>query len=279
MAAVLALVLAAALAHAGWNTILKGRSERGAIVAVATLVATGVLLPAAWFSWRPPSPEVLALVAASSAAEFAYFRALNAAYNRGDLGAVYPLARGSAPVYVAGLAALVLQERLSLLGYAGILLVAIGAVLVNLPDRSVGWAWPAIGLALVTGGLIATYTLIDKVGATLYPPPIYLMLIFALTGSALTAQEVARAGGAKLRALVRREWAAILLVGLLVPVTYLLVLFAFRLAPVSLVAPLREISIVFATLLGRLCLAEPLTAPRLGGSLTICGGVMALSLS
>ena len=94
MAAVLALVLAAALAHAGWNTILKGRSERGAIVAVATLVATGVLLPAAWFSWRPPSPEVLALVAASSAAEFAYFRALNAAYNRGDLGAVYQLARG-----------------------------------------------------------------------------------------------------------------------------------------------------------------------------------------
>jgi uncharacterized membrane protein len=120
---------------------------------------------------------------------------------------------------------------------------------------------------------------IDKVGATLYPPPIYLMLIFALTGAALTGQEVARVGGTRLRTIVRREWNAVALVGFLIPLTYLLVLFAFRLAPVSLVAPLREISIVFATLLGRLFLAEKLTPARLGGSLIICAGVVALSLS
>ena len=279
MVVVLALVLTAALTHVGWNTVLKGRTERGAIIAVATLLAAGLLAPVAWLSWRPPTPEVLVLVVASSAAEFAYFRALNAAYSRGDLGAVYPLARGSAPVYVAVVAALVLGERLSLLGYAGIALVAAGAVLVNLPGRAIGWAWPAIGLALTTGGLIATYTVIDKVGATLYPPPIYLMLIFALTSAALTAQEVARVGGTRLRAIVRREWRAVALVGFLMPLTYLLVLFAFRLAPVSLVAPLREISIVFPTLLGHLFLTEKLTPARLGGSLIICAGVVALSLS
>ncbi|HEX2172668.1 MAG TPA: DMT family transporter [Dehalococcoidia bacterium] len=279
MPLVLLLVLGSALAHAGWNTVLKGRSDRLVLVAVGTLLAAVLMTPPAALTFRPPDWPVPAVVAASAATEFAYFQLLSAAYGRGDLGLIYPIARGSAPVYVAVIAGLLLGERLSPIGYAGIALVVAGAILVNLPAGGTGWAWPAVGLALATGCSIALYSVIDKVGVGLYPPIPYLALVFALTGLAMTASMAARLGAARLAAIARRDWIAIIVIAVGSIVAYLSVLFAMQLAPVSLVAPLRELSIVAATLLGWLFLKEKMTPHRLTGSLVICGGVVALSVS
>jgi len=283
----LGLVLLAALAHAIWNLLARRAEEKLAFLWWSALVSSVLFMPlGGWLllTGPPISPLGWAVVALSACLEALYFWTLAQAYRYGDLSLVYPIARGTAPILVPILAVLFLGERLSPLATAGIGLVALGTVVVH--TQRLGW--PTLGsvtavlgqrgtrYALLTGLVIATYSALDKYGVSLVRPLLYgYLLFFGLTVALLPLV-------LRQRRALASEWklhrGSIVVVGLLTPLSYVLVLLALTLAPVSYVAAAREISVVLAVLLGALVLKEGYGRQRLLGSAAIAGGLMLLVL-
>jgi drug/metabolite transporter (DMT)-like permease len=223
-------------------------------------------------------------VALSATLEALYYWTLAQAYRYGDLSLVYPIARGTAPILVPVLAAVFLGERLSGLAMAGIGLVVLGTVVIH--TRRLGWpslgtigevvGQPGTRYALLTGLVIASYSALDKYGVSLVRPVLYGYLLFlGLTVGLLPLV-------LRQRRALATEWklhrGSIVVVGLLAPASYLLVLLALTLAPVSYVAAAREISVVLAALLGALVLREGYGRQRLLGSAAIATGLILLVL-
>jgi drug/metabolite transporter (DMT)-like permease len=210
------------------------------------------------------SSEAISWIAASAALELLYFALLALAYSRFDLSAVYPLARGSAPVFVlaVGGVSLALQA-------VGIVLVACGVLLVRGLRRG---DWEATLLALAVGACIAGYTLVDKEGLKHADALTYLELVLIVPALAYAAW----IGRTRLRAAFGRR-AALAGVGMFV--AYGLVLLALRLTAAAPVAAVRETSIVIATLLGAVVLHERVGRARLLGSVVIVAGVAAIALA
>jgi drug/metabolite transporter (DMT)-like permease len=274
------LVLAAAVAHARWNLLAKRAG--GGVAFVWAYGAAGVVL------WAPLGLAALALgsghldgsavafMAASGALHAGYFVLLQRGYASGDLSLVYPLARGTGPLLAVPLAAVALGQRPGAVDLAGGLLI-IGAV-VSLTGRPRAGARTAAGFALATGALIASYTVWDAHAVN----TLDLSVVTYYWGA-----ELARAlllGPAALRdaRAIRGAWhgarGAVLGVGLLSPLAYVLVLWALKLAPVSVVAPGREVSIVIGAALGAQILGEPAGARRLTAAIAVVAGIALLAL-
>ncbi len=205
----------------------------------------------------------------SAALHIGYYGALQRAYASGDLSVVYPLARGTGPVLSVAAAIVFLGERPSALGLAGGGLI-VAAVLTLAVGSTAG-----IGAALATGAFTAAYTVWDAhaVGTLDQPPLLYAwaytaMLALALTPFAAGAREV-----------FREHRRSVLGVGALSPLAYVLVLFALTRAPVSLVAPTREASVVIGALLGARVLGEGHVVRRILAASAIAVGIAALALS
>jgi drug/metabolite transporter (DMT)-like permease len=225
---------------------------------------------------RAPSWAGVGFAAGSGALHAVYFTALQRAYREGDLGVVYPLARGTGPALSVLAAVLVLGERPGPIALLGAALV----VLAVLSLAAGGGARPsaaALGFALGTGATIAVYTLWDAhaVGALKQPEIAYFWLttVFEL---AVLAPWALRGRG-RLRATWARDRVAVAGVATLSPLAYILVLFALTIAPVSLVAPGREASIVIASLLGARVLGEGDRRRRLGAAAVILVGIACLA--
>lgn len=278
----LLLVLLAALCHSAWNLIVKSDARRLEIQSGALVVGTLLCAPVLLFHppWSLP-PLAWAAVAVSALFESAYVLALTSAYGAGDMSLVYPVARGTGTVLVAPLAVLLLGERPSLQGTIGIGLVVIGIFVSH--GALGGWAAArahrrAVGWALLTGALIAGYSLVNKVGVTLVPVPLYAFLVFL--ADAVVVRLVQRCRGGSVPALRRdAPWGRIVAVGVLMMGAYLAVLVAMSQAPVSYVVATREISVVVAALLGALVLHERHSAARVAGAVVIFGGLCAIALA
>jgi drug/metabolite transporter (DMT)-like permease len=260
-ASALGLALAAALVHALWNLLLAGARDSQAVTAAAMLFGCIVFAPALS---GEISSDVWPYVIASSALELAYFALLALAYSKYELSAVYPLARGSAPVFVliVGGVALLLQA-------VGVVLIACGVLLVRglrRADRE------ETLLALAVGGCIAGYTLVDKHGLDHADPLPYLELVLVVPALAYAGW----IGRTRLRAAV--SWRAGL-AGIGMFGAYALTLAALRLAAAAPVAAVRETSIVIATLLGALVLHEAVGRARMAGAVVIVAGVGLLALA
>jgi drug/metabolite transporter (DMT)-like permease len=203
-------------------------------------------------------------VIASSALELAYFALLAFAYSRFSLSGVYPLARGSAPVFV-----LVVGGVAALLQAVGVVLVALGVLLVRGLRRG---DWGETLLALAVGACIAGYTLVDKEGLRFADPLPYLELVLVVPAVAYAGW----VGSTRLRAAVgvRTAVAGIGMFG-----AYALTLAALRLADAAPVAAVRETSIVIATLLGFFVLHEAVGRARFAGAVVIVAGVGAIALA
>ena len=284
----LGLVLLAAISHATWNLLARRAHEKLAFLWCSTLVTSVLFLPlGGWLllTGPPIPPAGWAVVALSAGLEALYYWTLAQAYRYGDLSLVYPIARGTAPILVPILAVLLLGERLSGLAMAGIGLVVVGTVVIH--TRGLGW--PSVGAigevvgqrgtryALLTGLVIASYSSLDKYGVSLVRPLLYGYLLFL--GLTVTLLPLVL----RQRQALASEWklhrGSIVVVGVLTPVSYLLVLLALTLAPVSYVAAAREVSVVLAALLGALVLKEGYGRQRLLGSVAIAGGLMLLVLA
>lgn len=280
-----ALLLAAAVAHATWNYVAKGAQSSASFMFVFCAFAAIVWMPLAVgvFLWTRPSLglDALLFVAVSGALNALYFFLLSEGYRYGDLSLVYPLARGTGPALSVVGAILIFGERPSWLALAGSVLVVAGIIVMSWsPGRTTGAeVRRSIVFALATGACIAAYTLWDNKGVTIVTPILYssgldisrslILAPFAL---------LSRAGRAEVGVVLREQRVAVMAIGILSPGAYILVLVALTLAPVSYVAPAREISILFGAMLGLRLLKETDASRRLAGASAIVAGVFALAI-
>lgn len=260
----LALVVASAFVHASWNYLLKKSGGGTGLIAAASSLsllvwAPAVLLAVAVQGYRF-EPVHLGLMFGSGMIHTAYFLLLDRAYRSGgDLSIVYPLARATGPLITIVVAVLVLGERPGPAAIGGALLI--GASALVLAGNPFAWhrgdARHAVGFALLTGCMIATYTVWDKasVAAFLIPPLLYDWGCNAFRVAVLLPWSRHRAPGGMAKAW-REQRRAVVAVAVLSPLSYILVLTAMVFTPVSLVAPARELSILFAALMGAHLLRE-----------------------
>ncbi|MEW5990000.1 MAG: EamA family transporter [Chloroflexota bacterium] len=265
----LGLVIVAAVLHAAWNVLLKTSGDPLRTAVRLQAIGSAVLVPvavAAWLIYDRPAiePVGLALALGSGVLEAAYFVFLSAAYARGDLSLVYPIARGTAPLLAIGIGVLVLGETLGVVASIGVGCLVAGILIVARPWRALSAAGRdhrgAIGFALATGASIAAYSAVDRVGVRLVAPWLYgaALAVFAtailaavvIVGRRTGALSTPVANGRPTSAW--RDGAA----GVLSLTAYLLILFAYSLAPLAAVAPLRESGIVIAAAWGATRLGE-----------------------
>lgn len=265
----LVLVIVAAVLHAGWNVLLKTSGDPLRTAVRLQAIGTAVLVPlgvVAWFAGgRPPlEPAGVALALGSGALEAVYFVCLSAAYGRGDLSLVYPLARGSAPLLSILIGIGLLGERLGLPAAIGVAALVTGILLVARPWRALRAAGRehrgAIGFALATGASIAAYSAVDRVGVRILEPWLYgaFLAVFATVILAVTVAVGRRSGVISTPAVTERPTSLWRdgVAGVLSLTAYLLILFAYSQAPLAAVAPLRESGIVLAAAWGALRLGE-----------------------
>jgi len=276
----LLLVLVAAFAHAAWNLFAKTAEGGTTFVWLSALAGVVLYLPALVVA-LVVAPGRLGAVAlgfmvGSGLLHSLYFVLLQRGYRDGDLSLVYPLARGTGPLLSTAAAVAFFAERPSPLALAGSALI-VGAVL-SLTARPRGSAGAATAFALLTGVSIAAYTLWDKqaVGDQSVSPIIYLWGLQLVNTMVLSAWVLRRPE--RIVSTWRNSRRQVLGVGLLSPGAYILVLYALERAPVSYVAPAREVSILIATALGTTVLAEEGLGHRLVAAGGIVLGIAALAI-
>jgi drug/metabolite transporter (DMT)-like permease len=263
-----ALVLIAAVLHAVLNVLLKTSGDPLRTAVRLQAIGTAVLVPLGIVTWlavgRPSiDPAAVGLALVSGVLEAAYFIFLSAAYGRGDLSLVYPIARGTAPLAAILVGVGLLGERLALPAGLGVACLLGGILLVARPWRALRAAGAehrgAIGFALATGAAIAAYSAVDRVGVRIVAPWIYgaILAVFATTilwTSVVVGRRVGLLGPPppSRSTPAWRDGAA----GMLSLSAYLLILFAYSIAPLAAVAPLRESGIVLAAAWGAFRLGE-----------------------
>ncbi|MBO3747759.1 EamA family transporter [Streptosporangiaceae bacterium NEAU-GS5] len=278
-AAAIALVLGAAVAHAAWNLFSKQAADSDSVVFLWLVALCEVVIWSvpAIVSATPPSPIQILAMCASALLHLGYFLMLQHGYRHGDLSLVYPLARGTGPMLSSVAAVLVLGERPDLVEAAGIGLVGVGIFALGMPRRRMGRPpVAAITFGLGTGLFIAAYTILDATSVKrLGVNPLLMLMVDSLGQVVLMAPTVAVR-----RALARPLWREhrwrIVATAVLSPLSYLMVLIALRIAPVSAVAPMREVSVLLGVILGGRLLAEGHLKRRLLAAGIIVGGVVAI---
>jgi drug/metabolite transporter (DMT)-like permease len=280
----IALVLSAGLIHASWNYLLK--KSGGGIGFVWTFaalssvlyapLAAGVIVVQGFHFTH----EALAFILASAVLHTAYYLLLDRGYRHGDLSVVYPLARATGPLLTIAVAIALLGERPGVVALCGAALIVGGAFFLAASPAKLrrAGALHGIGFALLTGCMIASYTLVDKqaVSAILIPP---LVLDWgANVGRVMVMLPLALRHREQIRTAWQRQRKSVVLIALLCPLSYILVLTAMVFTPVSYVAPAREISILFAALMGTHWLQEGDVARRGAAAAAMALGVVALAL-
>lgn len=290
-ATALCLVLVSAVVHAYWNVAAKRVGHGGArfvwaYYSVSAIALLPVLLGSLLVEPGRPQWSWLLAGVVTALLHVGYAVVLQRGYALGDLSVVYPVARGTGPLLSVVAAVLLLGERPGLLGLLGAALVVAGVFVISTgrspdvdPVASRRARRAGVGYGLLTGVAIACYTLWDAYSVTTLavPPLVYLGTGAVVQSLLLTPYAMADRG--QVVQLWRAHRRQVLIVGLLSPVAYLLVLFALRIAPVSLVAPARELSIVLGGLAAWLVLAEARAVRRLVGSAVVLLGIIAIAAS
>ena len=262
--AALALVLVSAFVHASWNFLLKRSGGGTGLVTAATALSVVVYAPVmvaiAWWKGYMPAPAHLAMMFGSGMIHTAYFLLLDRAYRSGgDLSIVYPLARATGPLLTIVAAMLLLAERPGTLALAGAVMIGASALILTgnpfAGHRRDGRK--AVAFALLTGCMISSYTMWDKWSVAVYlvPPLVYDWGCNAFRVAVLLPWSRRRAPGGMARAW-REQRVTVVAIAVLSPLSYILVLTAMVFTPVSLIAPAREVSILFAALMGAHLLRE-----------------------
>ena len=269
-------VLFAAACHAGWNALIKVGldplstttliSLGAGLVALALVPLVGMPASAAW-PW----------LIASVIVHLCYFASLIESYRTGDLGQVYPIARGSAPLMTAAATTVFIGEKLSLIGWTGILSLVAGVLLLSARggrelaevDRR------AIGFALFTALTICAYSVVDGIGARLSANPnAYSVWLFIGIAVVMLPYAIYRDGPDVIPAM-RRFWRRGLGGGALQLLSYGIAIWAMTAAPIAIVATLRETSVLFGAVIAVVVLKEPLRAARIvAACLIVCGLIL-----
>jgi uncharacterized membrane protein len=295
---IVGLVAVAAVLHVAWNIGLKSAGDPLRAATIGMLAASVLIVPVGIGVWWARGAEGLplegiALGIASGVVEAVYFILLAAAYRRGDLSVVYPIARGTAPLLAVAVGVGLLGERLGLGGWIGVAALLAGFVWLQRPWRAIALARAgtsgsarrgamdsAIPFALATGVTIATYSAIDRVGSRLIEPVTYAAFLWITTSVVLVLWVAFVAGGDLFRH-GRTDARRAAFGGWLTLGAYLCILIALSVAPLSGVAPLRESATVFAAAWGSVRMGEAADrgeiSRRVGASAMIVGGALLLA--
>jgi drug/metabolite transporter (DMT)-like permease len=281
IAAGVGLALLAAALHGTWNAVVKVGGDPLLTFRRATLtsglIATIALVPEVLILGRPSiSLAAIGLCIVSSVLETAYLVLLSIAYRRGELSAVYPIARGSAPLLAVAVGLVLLGERLSGAQLAGVALLLVGILAVAVSQAGGRATLPA----LLTGVAIAAYTTVDRLGVRLTEPWFYGWLLFALMAIELPlALAVAKPLTASTTPEDVPSWRKSAFIGGFMWAGYFLVLWALSLAPLAVVAPVRETAIVAVAAWGVWRMRERRSAAlKLSGAAVTLAGVALLAV-
>jgi drug/metabolite transporter (DMT)-like permease len=279
------LLLLSAVLHAITNALMKQSQDKMAFVWWMLGVFCALGLPAL-FLIPEVEPVGWIIVLISGLLEAIYFFTLTRAYRAGDLSVVYPIARGSAPLFLLCWAVLFLGERPTRIGLLGILTVVGGLYLINLPSLN-DWGRPLYGFrsvasrwALLTGLLISWYSALDKLGVRYFSPLVYVYLLSLVCWICLSFQWLIARRRAALVAEIgaSKRIASIIAAGILGNVAYLMVLAALRITPVSYVAPVREVSVVMGAWIGTRFMGEQAGSLRIIASALIALGISLIAI-
>ena len=276
---VIALIAGAALAHASWNLAIKRAGTGGPVFLWLTFLLGSIVFAPFGVATVGSNPHWLWLAAVSGGLQVGYFLLLQQAYRRGDVSVVYPLARGTGPLLSVVFAIILFHERPGVVALIGAGVVIAGVVVIGLAGGRVGAVVnsPGVLYGLAVGVAIAIYTLWDSnavINGGMPPLGYYWAVVAAfllLTPAAVRERAV-------VSSTIRQHWVAVLAVGVLSPLAYVLILFAVQLAPVSIVAPAREVSVVLVALAGLLWFREPHPVQRLIGAAVVFVGVALLAV-
>ncbi|MBL8055968.1 MAG: EamA family transporter [Anaerolineales bacterium] len=278
-------ILGSAVVHVVAHVALRTTGNRNAFVWWILAWGGVLFLPVALWRWQPIAPAVWAIMAISAVFEAGYFLSIARAYQDGDLSIVYPLARGTAPVLLLVWSSTFLSERLTWGGVAGVVTIALGLYVINLP-RLGAWRAPLAALrrpgprwALLAGLCISLYTAVDRVGIRFLDPFLYTYLALWLTLLFITPVVVGELGWRRLgRELRASSWRSALS-GMTTLLAYAIVLYVMHSgAPAGYTGATREVSVVFGVLIGVFVLKEPGTVPRLAGAVLVALGVAGIKL-
>lgn len=269
-------VLFAAACHAGWNALIKVGLDP---LSTTTLISLGSGIVALAFApfVGTPAPAAWPWLLASVVIHLVYFASLIESYRTGDLGQVYPIARGSAPLMTAATTSVFVGEKLSALGWIGIVALVAGVLLLSARggrhlaeiDRR------AIGFALFTALTICAYSVVDGIGARLSVNPNgYSVWLFVGIAVVMVPYALYRDGRDVIPAM-QRFWLRGFAGGALQVLSYGIAIWAMTVAPIAIVATLRETSVLFGAAIAVVVLKEPLSAVRvIAACLIVCGLVL-----
>jgi drug/metabolite transporter (DMT)-like permease len=272
-------VLFAALCHAGWNALIKVGLEPLSTTTLISLGSVAVALVFLPFVGMPAWPAWPWLIA-SVIIHLVYFASLIESYRTGDLGQVYPIARGSAPLMTATATTIFVGELLSPIGWGGIVALVAGVFLLSARggrdlakiDRR------AVGFALFTAVTICTYSVVDGIGGRLAGNPnAYSLWLFIGIAAVMLPYALIRDGRDVIPAMLK-YWRRGLIGGALQVLSYGIAIWAMTVAPIAIVATLRETSVLFGAVIAVVVLKEPLRALRIVAALLILCGLVLIRL-
>lgn len=272
----LLLLLFAAAIHAGWNFVLKRTRDRAAVFWWALALSSLFCLPALTAVGLPKA-AAWPFVVGSAAAQAAYLALLSWAYSVGDFSLIYPIARGTAPLFLALWSCWLLHQAPSGTGLLGLIVLASGLIWLGMPARRLERSERhglAVLLALLVALTISGYTVLDGAAVRLTSPLSYFLAEWCLSALLALPALLWKQGWSALRAAGWRERRSVVWIAGGSAGAYLLALEAYALSPVVYAGAVREISVVFATWLGWRVGEEKLGGRRLAASALVFLGVV-----
>jgi drug/metabolite transporter (DMT)-like permease len=283
---VLSLVLIAAVLHASWNLLSKKTQGKAPFIWLMYIASNIVYLPVLLYKIKQGdaiySQPLLWFSLSSAVLHLGYFIVLQRGYRSADLSVVYPLARGSGPLFSSIAAILFLHERLKITATIGLFLIIAGVLLItglSFKKEDNKKIMTGITYGVLIGLFIALYTFNDTIAVKSYAvSPVLLTLGTSLFGAILLFPFILSKKEELKREIKLHKW-IIIAIAILSPAAYILVLEALKYAPLTVVAPARETSILLGVFMGSRVFNEEDGKKRLIASVLILGGIIALSLS
>lgn len=281
------LIVISAICHATWNFMTKKVQSDSTFIWLFSSISILIYFPVVLMIFSTQhiefSPKFLFAAAVSSVLHTGYFILLNKGYRVGNLSIIYPLARGTGPLFSSIVAIFLLNETASMGSLFGILLILVGILSTTGNPRTILQAGKSkdnsLKYAFLCGLMIASYTVFDKVAVSAFLLPPILLDWMSNLGRAAILTPFALKRKEELKRLIKHHKKEAVLVGVLSPLSYILVLTAMVTTPVYYIAPLRELSILIGTFFGVKFLSEKLTPVKLTGITLMMFGIVTLSLT
>ena len=264
------LILVSALCHAVWSAIIKSSKNPLSLMGITSVLEVTIFLPLT-FTVPFPTLEVWYFLIATVIIHIFYRLNVIYSYRYGDLSYIYPISRGSSCLFVAIISILFLSSDISVAGFVGILIVCIGLFLISY-SKNLSFNFRGFALAISTAILITAYTLVDGVGVRLSENGFsYIYWLFTLNGIPLLIIGLISKDG--LRKRETYTFRSGIAAGVFATSSYAIVVWSMQFIEIAYVSSIREISIVFAAIIGMLFLFEKNAKSRIIPSILIVSGI------